>query len=88
MNRIMIMAGKINLVKLLFFCSNIFCVRIVSPIEPKIIITIDANELLKPIHARMPLIISQEHYATWLNHDSYALDSLQSLLSPYSPENM
>jgi len=59
-----------------------------TAVESCAIITIDANELLKPIHARMPLIISQEHYATWLNHDSYALDSLQSLLSPYSPENM
>ena len=42
-NSIMITAGKIILVKFCLSCSNIFCVKIVNQIEPKIIIPIDAN---------------------------------------------
>ena len=42
-NKIMITAGNINLVRFCPFCSNIFCVSIVRPIEPKIIIPTDAN---------------------------------------------
>ena len=43
MNKIIIAIGNINFVICCLFCSNIFCVKIVSPIEPKIIIAIDAN---------------------------------------------
>ena len=42
-NKIIITAGNINLVTFCFFCSNIFCVKIANPIEPKIIIPTDAN---------------------------------------------
>ena len=42
-NRIIITAGNNNLVKFCLFCSNIFCVKIVNPIEPKIIIPTEAN---------------------------------------------
>ena len=43
MNKIMITAGNIIFVKFCLFCSNIFCVKIASPIEPRIIIPTDAN---------------------------------------------
>ncbi len=39
----MIIAGNIILVRFCLSCSNIFCVKIASPIEPKIIIPTDAN---------------------------------------------
>ena len=42
-NKIMITVGNIILVKYCLFCSNIFCVKIASPIEPRIIIPTDAN---------------------------------------------
>ena len=42
-HKITITAGKISLMKVCFFCSNIFCVSIVNPIEPKIIIPSEAN---------------------------------------------
>ncbi len=38
-----ITTGKISFVKDCLFCSNIFWVKIASPIEPKIIIPTDAN---------------------------------------------
>ncbi|MEO5766314.1 MAG: SOS response-associated peptidase [Casimicrobiaceae bacterium] len=31
------------------------------------ILTTTANELLRPIHARMPVIVAPEHYARWLD---------------------
>lgn len=42
------------------------------------IITTEANELMQPIHERMPVIISFDHYHDWLNKnatpdDAYAL---------------
>ena len=43
MNKIIITAGKIILVRFCLFCSNIFCDKIASPIEPKFIIPTDAN---------------------------------------------
>lgn len=30
------------------------------------IITTEANEVMRPIHHRMPVIISQEHWQKWL----------------------
>ena len=42
-NKIMITTGKIIFVKYCLFCSNIFWVKIASPIEPRIIIPTDAN---------------------------------------------
>ena len=42
-NKMIITDGKINFVKFCFFCSKIFCVKIASPIEPRMIIPTDAN---------------------------------------------
>ena len=48
------------------------------------IITTDANELLAPIHDRMPVIIGPEDYERWLMPASDAKD----LLRPYPAELM
>ena len=52
------------------------------------IITTTANELLSPIHDRMPVILPRETEALWLN---FALDDtglLTSLLTPYASNAM
>ncbi len=49
------------------------------------IITIGANELMAPIHDRMPVIISPETYARWLDP---ANESVFELLVPYPAEEM
>ena len=36
-------------------------------IESCTIITTDANELMKPIHDRMPVILASANYARWLD---------------------
>lgn len=43
------------------------------------IITTGANELIQPIHQRMPVILATDQYRTWLNPDSRQAD-LQQLL--------
>ncbi|HKQ24029.1 MAG TPA: SOS response-associated peptidase [Burkholderiales bacterium] len=49
------------------------------------IITIGANELMAPIHDRMPVIIPFERYARWLD---LADESVFDLLVPYPAEEM
>jgi putative SOS response-associated peptidase YedK len=46
-----------------------------------VIITTAANQLMKPIHDRMPVILDSADWEAWLNPDT-DLDTLQSLLAP------
>lgn len=52
------------------------------------IITTDANELLEPIHDRMPVILDPDDYDEWLDPDNQDTSALQSLLSPLAGEEM
>lgn len=47
------------------------------------IITTDANELLRPIHDRMPVILPPDQEALWLDRDCHDLKKLSTLLLPY-----
>lgn len=55
-----------------------------SMLETCTIITTEPNELIKPIHNRMPVILPPEAYATWLNPAVQEPRRLASLLVPYS----
>ncbi len=46
------------------------------------IIVTDANELLAPIHDRMPVILPEDAYLGWLN-PATSLETLQQMLRPY-----
>lgn len=46
------------------------------------IITVDPNEQLENIHKRMPVILDQKDYPTWLN-PSTSVPDLKALLKPY-----
>ncbi len=52
------------------------------------IITTDANSLMSPIHARMPVIMSRETEEVWLDPDVEDPNALLSLLTPYPSEAM
>ena len=52
------------------------------------IITTDANELLKPIHDRMPVILTREAEAVWLDPTIQDPARLLPLLTPYPAEEM
>jgi putative SOS response-associated peptidase YedK len=49
------------------------------------IITTEANELMKPIHARMPVIIPRQDEDLWLNPET---KDPGLLLKPYPAEEM
>lgn len=48
-------------------------------IETYTIVTTRANDLLEPIHDRMPVVIAERDYDRWLNGDDPALDLLEPL---------
>ena len=51
------------------------------------LITTEANELMAPIHDRMPVILAESAYDRWLDPDEPVGD-LQSLLKPYPADEM
>jgi putative SOS response-associated peptidase YedK len=52
-------------------------------IESCAIVTVPANELIAPIHARMPAILPPEAQASWLASDARLADAACGLLEPY-----
>lgn len=58
-----------------------------SEVESCTIITTEANDLMRPIHDRMPVILAPQDYDRWLDPQSGS-DRLQSLLRPYPAAEM
>ncbi len=52
------------------------------------IITTSANELLSPIHDRMPVILPRELESLWLDHDIRDYAALGGILTPYITDEM
>ncbi len=52
------------------------------------IITTQPNELMQPIHDRMPVILPPRAYSTWLDSANQDSAKLISLLKPYPAEQM
>lgn len=52
------------------------------------IITTEANELVKSIHDRMPVIIESKFYNFWMNPDNHDQAGLLALLKPYPAGEM
>ena len=52
------------------------------------IVTTAPNDLMRPIHDRMPVILLPENESTWLDHSIEDASALNDLLSPYPPEIM
>ena len=52
------------------------------------IITGEPNELVAPIHNRMPVILPREAWPKWLGEQSAHWDELLALLKPYPAERM
>ena len=47
------------------------------------IMTTSANELLSPIHDRMPVILHPEAFSMWLDKDLHDPEHLRQLYQPY-----
>lgn len=52
------------------------------------LLTTDANELMRPVHNRMPVILHPKDYERWLDSELKELEQLQPLLRPYSTQEM
>ncbi len=52
------------------------------------LVTTEANELMRPIHDRMPVILPEAEYARWLDPSLDSPESLLPLLRPYPSEAM
>lgn len=57
-------------------------------LETCTIITTEANDVLKPVHDRMPVILKAADYDEWLDTKEANTDKLQKLLAPYPPDEM
>jgi putative SOS response-associated peptidase YedK len=54
-------------------------------VESCTIVTTEANELLAPIHDRMPVILDPEDFALWIDPAEKDTERLVGLLRPYQP---
>ncbi|HEY9728669.1 MAG TPA: SOS response-associated peptidase [Chroococcales cyanobacterium] len=52
------------------------------------LLTTDANELMRPVHNRMPVILNPKDYERWLDPEVKEPEQLQPLLRPYSTQEM
>ncbi|CAN1212554.1 Abasic site processing protein [Tumidithrix helvetica PCC 7403] len=57
-------------------------------VETCTILTTEANDLVSPIHDRMPVILHPKDYDLWLDPKFTRSDRLQALLVPYPSEFM
>ena len=59
-----------------------------AAIESCTILTIEPNEVMQPIHDRIPVILPAEAYAQWLDPQFDSVEGLQELLVPYPADRM
>jgi len=59
-----------------------------SQVKSCTIITTGPNELMKPIHDRMPVILDPADYGQWLDASPQSPESLQPLIRPFPADRM
>jgi putative SOS response-associated peptidase YedK len=59
-----------------------------QPLDSCSIITTVANDLIQPLHVRMPAILPPAENEVWLDASVQEVERLQPLLRPYPPEEM
>jgi putative SOS response-associated peptidase YedK len=52
------------------------------------IITTEANDAVRPIHVRMPVILSPDEELAWMDSDNYQVKDVVGFLRPYPAERM
>jgi len=57
-------------------------------VESCTIIVTDANERIRPVHERMPVILEPDDYAAWLDEDNHDPARLKPLLRSYPAERI
>lgn len=59
-----------------------------QPVDSCTLLTTGANDLIRPLHLRMPVILAPAGYDLWLDPSPHEVEHLQSLLQPYPAEEM
>ena len=59
-----------------------------EPIESFTIITTDANEMMRQLYDRMPVIVAEANYEAWIDPANDDTDALKKMLVPYPAEEM
>ena len=59
-----------------------------EPVETCAILTTVCNDLLRPVHERMPVILKAEDYDRWLDESVRGAEPLIPLLRPYPAAEM
>jgi putative SOS response-associated peptidase YedK len=59
-----------------------------NPVETCTILTTTPNELVQPLHDRMPVILSPDAYKLWFDPTLREVEPLQPLLTPYPADAM
>jgi putative SOS response-associated peptidase YedK len=59
-----------------------------TPVDSCTILTTSANDLMQPLHDRMPVILDPRVYAQWLDPTQHQPERLQPLLQPFPSEAM
>ncbi len=59
-----------------------------EPIDTCTIITTEPNDLMAPIHNRMPVILAPTSYDQWLDPTFQKIETLNGLLRPYLSEEL
>ena len=59
-----------------------------GPLDTFTILTTEANETIRPLHDRMPVIVGQEDFDLWLDPSMGDVERLKSLLVPAPPEDI
>jgi putative SOS response-associated peptidase YedK len=57
-----------------------------QPVQTFTILTTSANDLMRPLHDRMPVILDCENFDLWLDPKVQDPEALQKLLVPYAVE--
>ncbi|MCS6866282.1 MAG: SOS response-associated peptidase [Gemmataceae bacterium] len=57
-------------------------------VETVAILTVPANDLIRPLHDRMPAILREGHFSLWLDPRERQPDKLLPLLTTYPPERL
>src|SRR5262249_54528096 len=59
-----------------------------EPLQTCTLLTTDANDTVRPVHDRMPVILSVSAKITWLDPEVKSADVLLPLLEPYPARAM
>lgn len=59
-----------------------------GPVDTLAVLTTSANDLVRPLHDRMPAIMPEDRFALWLDSKETRAEMLLPLLAPYPAERM